>query len=89
MTETNGDTSSVDCPKCGKAICDLWDYGNSLVDGIEIECPHCKQKVKVVRVETIYEVTLSDELCKHNWVSAVNEVVKSGEICTKCHAWRI
>ncbi len=59
MAETSGDTSSVDCPKCGEAIRDLWDYGNDLESGIEIECPHCDQKVKVVRVATIHEITLS------------------------------
>ena len=26
--------------------------------------------------------------CEHEWVSAVNEVVKSGEICLKCNAVR-
>lgn len=30
----------------------------------------------------------AEEACDHNWVSAVNEVIKSGEICTKCHAIR-
>jgi len=57
--ETYGDTSSVDCPKCGAPIRDLWDMGNDLVDGAEFECPHCEAKVKVVRVEIIHEVTLS------------------------------
>ncbi len=61
MTETFGDTNSVDCPKCGKQIRDLWDYGNSLVDGIEIVCQSCESTIKVVRVETIHEVTLSDK----------------------------
>ena len=26
--------------------------------------------------------------CDHEWVSAVNEVIVSGEYCTKCHAVR-
>ena len=59
MPETYGDTSSVDCPKCGKPIRDLWDCGPALLDGIEIECPHCGATVKVLRVETVHEVTLS------------------------------
>jgi len=60
MKETYGDTSSVDCPKCGKPIQDLWDYGDSLVDGIEISCPHCGAMVKVLRVETVHEITLQE-----------------------------
>ena len=31
---------------------------------------------------------LIDGECKHNWVRAENEVIKSGEICTKCNAIR-
>lgn len=62
VKETYGDTSSVDCPKCGKHIRDLWDYGNDLVDGIEIECPHCEAKIKVLSVETVHEVTLQEIL---------------------------
>lgn len=62
MTETFGDTSRVDCPKCGKPIRDLWDMGNDLVDGAEIQCPNCDSAIQVVRVETIHEVTLSDTL---------------------------
>jgi len=37
--------------------------------------------------EFVHESEL-EEICEHNWVSAVNEVVKSGEICTKCYAVR-
>jgi DNA-directed RNA polymerase subunit RPC12/RpoP len=59
MAETYGDTSSCDCPKCGRAIRDLWDYGNDLVDGAEITCPHCESTIKVLLVQTIYEITLS------------------------------
>jgi DNA-directed RNA polymerase subunit RPC12/RpoP len=60
LNETYGNTSSVDCPECGKPIRDLWDYGNDLVDGAEIECPHCEAKIKVVSVEIINEVTLRE-----------------------------
>jgi len=60
MKETYGDTNSVDCPKCGKPIRDLWDLGNSLEDGIVINCPHCESEVKVLRVETFHEVTLQE-----------------------------
>lgn len=28
------------------------------------------------------------DVCDHDWVSAVNEVVKSGEICPKCNSVR-
>ena len=58
MTETFGDTSSVDCPKCGKPIRNLWDYGSGLESGMEIECPHCEQTVKVTSVYTVHEVVL-------------------------------
>lgn len=26
--------------------------------------------------------------CDHNWIPIRNEIVKSGELCTKCHAVR-
>ncbi len=29
-----------------------------------------------------------EDPCDHNWVSARNEIVKAGELCTKCHAIR-
>lgn len=29
-----------------------------------------------------------EAICEHEWVSAVNEVVKSGEMCIHCHAVR-
>lgn len=29
---------------------------------------------------------VKNDSCDHNWVSADNEVVKGGVICTKCHA---
>ncbi len=59
MRETTGGTSSADCPMCGYHIRDLWDYGDAL-EGAEIECPACDGKIKVLRVETIHEVTLQE-----------------------------
>jgi len=33
----------------------------------------------------VFEDVLNDEpVCDHNWVSADNEVVTGGEVCTKC-----
>jgi len=36
----------------------------------------------------LYNASLPPRECGHNWVSAVNEVVKSGEVCTSCGAIR-
>jgi len=34
------------------------------------------------------EREIGEKQCEHNWVSAKNSVVISGEVCTKCHVIR-
>jgi predicted SprT family Zn-dependent metalloprotease len=37
---TYGDLNSIDCPHCGREICNLWDHDH--VDcGDEFECDRC------------------------------------------------
>ena len=65
------------CNRCGNHL----EYGTMVSTIITMEkgnllvCNSCKDAI----------LNRVDE-CQHEWVSAVNEVVKSGEICLKCNS---
>jgi hypothetical protein len=56
---THGDQYRIDCPACGKVICDLWDLGNGLVTGGTTECPHCEAELNIEEVDIAVDVALS------------------------------
>jgi len=55
---------------------------------MEIGIRHDVRPRLIIRWSARSEQRKAQEPCNHQWVSAVNEVVKSGEICTKCFALR-
>lgn len=58
MNRTTGDQYQVECPACGKIIRDLWDLGDGLHDGANIDCGHCGTEVTVEAVDITVDVTL-------------------------------
>lgn len=45
--ETTSDSDRIECPKCGKMIGDLWEYGSD--EDMDIECGHCEAPLTLSR----------------------------------------
>ncbi len=56
IKRTTGDQNGVECPMCGKMIED--PYGSGMCELYHAECPHCKGKLIVERVETKVHIEL-------------------------------
>jgi len=54
---TYGDATLINCPNCGAKIRDLWDYGQSLQQDFEFNCPHCDAALFIEDIS--YEITLA------------------------------
>jgi len=58
MKRTTGDHYRVECPACGQVIRDLWDLGDGLHEGAQIDCSHCGMEVTVESMEITVDLTL-------------------------------
>lgn len=60
-----------------------------IVFDTEEEAQEIINLLEMLRLESRNKATkIIQNACEHEWVSAVNEVIKSGEFCLKCHAIR-
>lgn len=73
------------CPECGGlGECDDAEPGD--IGFNTWVCPKCNGTGFKGGQFSLHVIIEKPVQCKHEWASARNEVVKSGEICLKCFA---